>query len=795
LATIFPFALSPLCLNKKEENMKKLIWIVFVSLWSIAGFAQKTERMSLRHTMTAEEAKLKHLIGKGFMSTDPPPGEVRNIAEFEPMEGVLITYHQGFGIGFNLISSISQFTTVTTVVASEAIKNQVIADYQNNNVNLDNCNFLIKPNNSYWTRDYGPWYIAYGDDQIGITDFIYNRPRPDDDVIPQYLAEMLGIEWFGMDLIATGGNYMTDGTGISFSTDLISEENPTLTNDQIDQLMHDYLGINTYEKLNDPTGTYIKHIDCWAKLLDVDKYLVRSVPETHPHYDEIEAVVTYLQSLTSGYGTPYEIIRVYTPNDEPYTNSLIINDHVYVAVTGSEWDDEAIATYQNAMPGYTIEAITGSWLSTDALHCRTHGLADRQMMYIKHTPLHGVQLAQTEYTIDAELTAYSGAGVNDSEVMVYYQHNDGDWQALAMTHLTNKHYQATIPAGGYGTKIDYYIYAEDNNEKSGQHPYIGAADPHVFYVGEQLLPEIIVSTDSIFYTIAQDQTGSYELNIQNSGEANLHIDFMLDNAMYDTVSMVIPDSPIDWQSNTYTEDSWEDFSVDETGELGSVKLSFNWFADQYPEDGSIHLKSPAGTIVQLAAGLNTGQHTLISNGFAGEELNGEWRLWLEDSYGDGGLSMNTINIRFSRQINLPPDWSSIPMYAINIPSGGAYDLPINFNSANMEEGEYQATISLSTNDINNSYIEIPVHLSVDNSIGINNHIARGKLKCSNPFSDQLNIFYTADDHPHYILLDMSGRKILEGKLQMQNHFFSAKWAKGIYVLKVDGLNAMKLIRE
>ena len=348
--------------------MKKIITLILVFV-AVASYAQNRST-KLRHTMTAEEAKLSHLIGKGFMETDPPPGVVRNIAEFEPMEGVLITYNNGFGIGYNLISALSNITTVMTVASSEAQKNQIIGWYEANGVNLDNCTFLIAGSNSYWTRDYGPWYVAYGEDQIGIIDMIYNRPRPLDDVIPQHIANQLGLEWFGMDLITAGGNYMTDGQGMSLSTNLTEEENPDLTNAEMDQMVLDYLGVEQYDRVDDPTGMYIQHIDTWGKYLDVDKILLPLVPANHPHYDEIEATVDFMETLTSSYGTPYEIYRINTPNNEPYTNSLIINDHVFVAVTGSEWDDDAIATYQEAMPGYTVVGITGSWLSSDALHCR-----------------------------------------------------------------------------------------------------------------------------------------------------------------------------------------------------------------------------------------------------------------------------------------------------------------------------------------------------------------------------------------------------------------------------------------
>ena len=42
----------------------------------------------------------------------------------------------------------------------------------------------------------------------------------------------------------------------------------------------------------------------------------------------------------------------------------------------SNWDDDAINTYELAMPGYEIIGVTGSWESTDALHCRVKGIPD-----------------------------------------------------------------------------------------------------------------------------------------------------------------------------------------------------------------------------------------------------------------------------------------------------------------------------------------------------------------------------------------------------------------------------------
>ena len=42
----------------------------------------------------------------------------------------------------------------------------------------------------------------------------------------------------------------------------------------------------------------------------------------------------------------------------------------------SSWDDEALDVYQEALPNHEILPFTGSWVSTDALHCRIKGIPD-----------------------------------------------------------------------------------------------------------------------------------------------------------------------------------------------------------------------------------------------------------------------------------------------------------------------------------------------------------------------------------------------------------------------------------
>ena len=321
----------------------------------------------------------RHIILDMGRETNPPQSPVRSIAEYEPMQGVLIRYP--FGISTSLIKEISQDDIIYCLVSS-GLQSAAFTSMNNAQVNMDNVEFILGDTDSYWTRDYGPWWAVDGNGQAVIIDFTYNRPRVNDNQAPAKVSNYLGVPYFSADFITTGGNYMTDGQGNSASSHIAyTENNECYTNDDssvplascqyINNIMLDYYGVEEYHVLADPNNDYIDHIDCWAKFLSPSKILIREVPSNHPQYYEIEQIVTYFSANTN-----FEIFRVNTPNDEPYTNSLILNNKVFIPIMNSSWDESAIEVYESALPGYEILPFTGTWQSTDALHCRIKGIPD-----------------------------------------------------------------------------------------------------------------------------------------------------------------------------------------------------------------------------------------------------------------------------------------------------------------------------------------------------------------------------------------------------------------------------------
>jgi agmatine/peptidylarginine deiminase len=511
--------------------MKKIF--VILALLTVAVFANNSyaqPQWRKLHYLSEEEMKMPLSVNGDFTPPDPPEGFVRNVAEFDQMQAVLIRYP--FGVPVSLIKEIAETDTVITIVANANEQNTVTNIYQSNGVDLTRCKFMYAQTDSYWVRDYGPWFVFDGNLNPGIVDFPYNRPRPNDNNIPGAVAAYLGIDLYGMNLTHTGGNYMCSGMGQAASTDLVYDENPSYSHSEIDTLVKNYLGINTYHVTFDPLGEYIKHIDCWGKFLSPDKILIGQVPPSDPRYNDYEMVASYFANQTSSWGDKYKVYRVYSPGDSPgtpYTNSLILNNKVYVPITGSQWDNTALQTYQEAMPGYQIIGVMYSgWLNTDALHCRTKGVADLKQLYIWHVPILGDVPFQYNYPLEANLYNASGENIYTDSALVYYKINGGEWQTVPLSHQYGYYWNGELSGFEKGDTVQYYIYAADRAGKRSCQPRMGAADPHMFIVGDWQGAKLDFIPDTVWFQNEEQMIYGINLSVVNISPDTVIIDSIQD---------------------------------------------------------------------------------------------------------------------------------------------------------------------------------------------------------------------------------------------------------------------------
>lgn len=443
--------------------------------------------------LTPEELTRLHEIGQKHVNTAAPPTPVRACAEWERSTGVIIRYPLGIPVA--LVAEMSEDVMVTTIVASQSVKTQAISTYTAAGVNMANTDFLIAATNSYWTRDYGPWFIFDGTDQLAIVDHVYNRPRPDDDLIPSRLGTFWGMSVYGMNLTHTGGNHMVDGLMRSMSSHLVYDENPGLTPHQVDSIMMAYLG-NEYAVQDYVESGGIHHIDCWAKFLDPTTILIKDVPTGDPSHVLLDQRAATLAQMISAWSRPYTIVRIFCPVGAAYTNSLILNDKVLVPIIGSTYDTTALRVYREAMPGYEVLPFSGSWLDDDAIHCRAMGVPDRGMLYLQHTPLPTTGDTLHDYLVSVRIVPYSGAGLVADSLKLYYRAKT-DYQSVPLnpTAAPDSFY-AYIPAQKPGSEIAYYIKAADESGRVETHPIIGATWAHTFKINH---PPEVVSPSS--YTV------------------------------------------------------------------------------------------------------------------------------------------------------------------------------------------------------------------------------------------------------------------------------------------------------
>ena len=337
---------------------------------------------------------------------------------------------------------------------------------------MENVEYVLGSTDSYWTRDYGPWWVVDGDRNMSIVDFTYNRPRPNDNQAPSKMSNHLNVPYYATDIIHAGGNYMTDGMGTSASSDLVYEENEIPDADVLEAML-EYYGIETYHVLPDPNNTYIDHIDCWGKYLSPTKVLIRDVPSDHAQYDEIEETAEYFGNSTNEWGEPWEVYRVWTPNDQPYTNSLILNEKILVPITGGSWDDEALTVYETAFPGYEVLGFTGSWESTDALHCRVKGIPDLDMLQIFHDPINdNTAPEQNGHKVIAIVDDLSEAGLIEDSIKIFWKTADIDSWTSVLMYVTDEPdtYTGWIPAAADSGMIQYFIMAGESSGRVEQSP-------------------------------------------------------------------------------------------------------------------------------------------------------------------------------------------------------------------------------------------------------------------------------------------------------------------------------------
>jgi agmatine/peptidylarginine deiminase len=488
----------------------KNILITILSLIIITNviiYSQDLPRYMTEEEKVLMKTYIPPVFESGFFS--PPAKPVRTMAEWEELEGIIITWTSYQSI-LRQIVDYAQEEGIVYIVCSDS--NSVKSYLTSGNVPLYNLKFIIANFNSVWVRDYGPWCV-YSDiaDSMYIIDWIYNRPRPLDDLIPSVFATRQNIPLYQMtqppyDFVATGGNFMTDGISKGFSSKLILTENPGKTESQIDTMMKQFMGITPYIKMDVLPYDGIHHIDMHMKLLDEETLLVGQYPPGISDGPQIEANLQYvLNNFQSAYGRPFRVVRILMPPDaqgrypssggdyRTYTNSVIVNKTVIVPTYAPQYDTTALRIYREAMPGYNIVGINSNQMITalGAIHCITKEIGVREPVFIAHPKILSTANSLGNYEVKAFIKTRTGV----SNAYLHWSVDTAQgFNSVLMNQISPDTFRAYIPQQSVGTKVFYYISANSNSGRTVKKPLTSPAGAYSFIVDSFIPVELISFT-------------------------------------------------------------------------------------------------------------------------------------------------------------------------------------------------------------------------------------------------------------------------------------------------------------
>jgi agmatine/peptidylarginine deiminase len=336
---------------------------------------------------TAAERALPPPTSDG--ASPPPGGWVHTPAEYDGNLGLLVRW----GVFNTILSEIAVAATTLdeharmwVVVSDSSQQSSATASLTAAGADLSRVEFLVAPTNSVWIRDYGPRFVVE-ERELAIVDHTYNRPRPQDNLIPGVVAADWSLPLYDVGLVHGGGNFHLFSDGEAFMTELILAENPTLTATEVEERYAEFQNLDLTIWPGFPTSyDSTRHLDMWF-------LPVRDGVAIVNEYDAAQGS-GIPRTITEGAVTDL-LARGYTVHRLPgwraggvhytYANAVVLNDVVMIPeyTPYPLQNGAAVAAYQAAFPGRTIVPIDSDAVVSSAgvLHCIVMHVPDPDWLF------------------------------------------------------------------------------------------------------------------------------------------------------------------------------------------------------------------------------------------------------------------------------------------------------------------------------------------------------------------------------------------------------------------------------
>ena len=183
--------------------------------------------------------------------------------------------------------------------------------------------------NDSWIRDCGPTFVIDGAGRVRGVDWKFNAwggligglyfPWDQDDLVGEKVVELEGDDRYGPDFVLEGGSIDVDGQGTVLTTKeclLNPNRNPDLRQDEIEQRLRDYLGVDTVIWLDQ--GVYLDetdgHVDNFCRFVSPGEVVLTWTDDQNdPQYARSTAALERLASARDARGRPLRVHKLHQP--------------------------------------------------------------------------------------------------------------------------------------------------------------------------------------------------------------------------------------------------------------------------------------------------------------------------------------------------------------------------------------------------------------------------------------------------------------------------------------------------
>ena len=558
---------------------------------------------------------------------------------------------------------------------------------------MSRVEFVHAANDSIWIRDYGPRFASADGERI-LVDHNYNRQRPNDNQVPSAVASYLGEALYELPLSHGGGNFHLFSNGEAFMADLILNENPGYSEQQVIDLYAQYHGLDLTILGSLPSSfDSTQHLDMWFLPVDDQTVIIGDYTQPPPGVSPAPASVINVTESTASLmqSRGYSVIR--TPgwrsgSHYSYTNSVIINDVVAICrFNGYESQNAtALAIYEQAFPDKVIVAVDCSTIITQSgsLHCIVKHKPFRASFTLQLDPPSG-SLCLPQKGNDSLVVDVTMDGINGYDLPVMLTASglpagvSSEFESDFLEGPGATSWTLTVESGAAAGTIELTLSADDGDEI------------------KQLPFTLLLENPPVATTLLLPETGALDVSLQPE---------LVWTAVDDVTTYTI---------QVATDAGFADVVIEEVvagtefTPVGALEIGTDYFWRVRGQDhcgdgywsGVFEFQSRFDPI----AGVNPAQLD-----FAVNTANSDNQTLTIGNDGSGALNWSMSTTACGSEVDT--DWLGVNPASGSVLAGEFDELEVTVNTEGLALGIHEAELCLTTNQAEVDPLSIPVVLDV-----------------------------------------------------------------------------------